>query len=35
MGKVVDPEPVYPTTASMTWADPCEVEVRAAAAPTN
>ena len=29
----MDPEPVYPRAVAMTWADPCEVEVRPAAAP--
>lgn len=33
MGKVVDPEPVHPRTVSMSWAEPCDVEVRAASAP--
>ena len=28
MGNVVDPEPLYPRTVSMTWTDPCDVEVR-------
>ena len=32
-GKIVDPEPIYPRTVSISWADPCEVEVRAAAIP--
>ena len=32
MGDVVDPEPFFSRTVSMTWADPCDVEVRAATA---
>ena len=32
MGNVVDPEPGHSRTVSMTWADPCDVEVRAVAA---
>ena len=33
MGKVVDPEPRYPRTISMTWVDPCEMEVRTPVGP--
>ena len=32
LGNVVDPEPVYRRTVAMTWADPCEVEVRPSSA---
>ena len=35
MGYVVDPEPLYLRTVSMTWFDPCTVEVRAPAAPMS
>ena len=35
MGTVVDPATVHPTTVAITWADPCEVEVRLAAAPVQ
>ena len=32
VGNVVDPKPLYPRTVSMTWVDPCDMEVRASAA---
>lgn len=33
MGNVIDPGRAYPRTVSVTWGDPCDVKVRAAAAP--